>query len=65
MWPTFLPLVALVEAPTFLATIQCFRLYGPTVLGVPVDATYIPRLGHGIDDTGIAMGRLALQRAFA
>ena len=34
-------------------------------LGVPVDATYIPRLGHGIDDTGIAMGRLALQRAFA
>jgi 2-aminoadipate transaminase len=28
----------LVESPTFLATIQCFRLYGPTVLGVPVDA---------------------------
>ena len=30
--------VALVEAPTFLATIQCFRLYGPQVLGVPIDA---------------------------
>ena len=30
--------VALVEAPTFLATIQCFRLYGPEVLGVPIDA---------------------------
>jgi DNA-binding transcriptional MocR family regulator len=29
--------VVLVEAPTFLATIQCFRLYGPTVLGVPID----------------------------
>ena len=31
----------LVEAPTFLATIQCFRLYGPKVLGVPIDS-------HGI-----------------
>ncbi len=30
--------VALVESPTFLATIQCFRLYGPQVLGVPIDA---------------------------
>jgi DNA-binding transcriptional MocR family regulator len=29
--------VALVEGPTFLATIQCFRLYGPQVLGVPID----------------------------
>jgi DNA-binding transcriptional MocR family regulator len=29
--------VALVEAPTFLATIQCFKLYGPQVLGVPID----------------------------
>jgi len=28
---------ALVEAPTFLATRQCFRLYGPKVLGVPID----------------------------
>jgi phospholipase/carboxylesterase len=33
--------------------------------GVPVDAHYIPRLGHGIDDTGIALGALALQRGFA
>jgi DNA-binding transcriptional MocR family regulator len=30
--------VALVEAPTFLATIQCFRLYGTQVMGVPIDA---------------------------
>jgi phospholipase/carboxylesterase len=33
--------------------------------GVPVEATYVPRLGHGIDDTGLAMGVLALQRGFA
>jgi phospholipase/carboxylesterase len=33
--------------------------------GIPVEATYVPRLGHGIDDTGISMGALALQRAFA
>jgi phospholipase/carboxylesterase len=33
--------------------------------GVPVEATYIPGLGHGIDDTGIAVGSLALQKAFA
>jgi phospholipase/carboxylesterase len=33
--------------------------------GVPVQAVYVPRLGHGIDDTGLAMGALALQRAFA
>jgi phospholipase/carboxylesterase len=32
---------------------------------VPVEAVYVPRLGHGIDDTGLAMGALALQRAFA
>jgi hypothetical protein len=25
----------------------------------------VPRLGHGIDDTGLAMGALALQRGFA
>lgn len=36
-----------------------------TGLGVPVESSYIPGLGHGIDDTGIAMGRLALQRALA
>jgi phospholipase/carboxylesterase len=33
--------------------------------GVPVDAYYIPRLGHGIDDTGISLGALALQRGFS
>jgi phospholipase/carboxylesterase len=33
--------------------------------GVPVEATYVPRLAHGIDDTGISMGALALQKAFA
>ena len=33
--------------------------------GVPVDAHYIPRLGHGIDDTAIALGALALQRGFS
>jgi phospholipase/carboxylesterase len=32
---------------------------------VPVEAVYVPRLGHGIDDTGLAMGALALQRGFA
>jgi len=32
---------------------------------VPVEAAYVPRLGHGIDDTGLAMGALALQRGFA
>ena len=28
----------IVEAPTFLATIQCFRLYGAQLIGAPVDA---------------------------
>ena len=28
----------IVEAPTFLATIQCFQLYGAKVIGAPVDA---------------------------
>jgi phospholipase/carboxylesterase len=32
---------------------------------VPVEAVYVPRLGHGIDDTGLAMGALTLQRSFA
>ena len=27
----------IVEAPTFLATIQCFRLYGAKVIGAPID----------------------------
>ena len=34
-------------------------------LGVPVEANYIPRLGHGIDAQGIALGGTALQRGFA
>ncbi len=32
---------------------------------VPVEGHYIPRLGHGLDDTGIALGALALQRGFS
>jgi phospholipase/carboxylesterase len=32
---------------------------------VPVEAHYVPRLGHGIDDSGIALGALALQRGFS
>jgi len=36
-----------------------------TAAGVPVEAHYIPRLGHGIDDTGLAVGALALQRGFS
>ena len=28
----------IVEAPTFLATIQCFRLYGAHIIGAPTDA---------------------------
>jgi phospholipase/carboxylesterase len=33
--------------------------------GVPVDAHYIPRLGHGLDDSGISFGGLALQKGFS
>lgn len=33
--------------------------------GLPVDAHYIPGLRHGIDDTGISHGALALQRGFS
>jgi len=33
--------------------------------GVPVEALYIPGLGHGIDDSGIAMGVAALRQAFS
>jgi phospholipase/carboxylesterase len=32
---------------------------------VPVESHYIPGLGHGIDETGIALGALALQKGFA
>jgi phospholipase/carboxylesterase len=38
---------------------------GLRAAGVPVDSHFIPRLGHGIDDTGIALGALALQRGFS
>ncbi len=34
-------------------------------LNVPVEAAYSPGLGHGIDDHGIAMAALTLQKAFA
>jgi phospholipase/carboxylesterase len=33
--------------------------------GIPVEAHYIPGLGHGLDDTAISLGALALQRAFS
>ena len=32
---------------------------------VPVNAHYIPRLGHGIDDNAISLGGLALQKGFS
>lgn len=32
---------------------------------VPVEAHYVPRLGHGIDETGISLGALALQKGFS
>lgn len=32
--------------------------------GVPVESVFVPRLGHGIDPTGLSMGGLFLQRAF-
>ena len=33
--------------------------------GVPVEAYYAPRLAHGIDEAGLSLGSLFLQRAFA
>jgi len=33
--------------------------------GVPVESVFVPRLGHGIDPTGLSMGGLVLQRGFA
>jgi len=33
--------------------------------GVPVESTFCPRLGHGIDDAGLSAGALFLQRAAA
>lgn len=34
-------------------------------LNVPVEAHFIPGLGHGIDETGLSLGALALQRGFS
>ena len=31
--------------------------------GIAVEAAYRPRLAHGIDEAGIALGALTLQRA--
>jgi len=36
-----------------------------TAAGVPVESTFVPGLGHGIDETGVSAGALFLQRAFA
>ena len=33
--------------------------------GIPVESLYCPRLGHGIDEAGLSVGALFLQRAFA
>lgn len=33
--------------------------------GIPVEAHFRPGLGHGIDDAGLSVGALFLQRAFA
>lgn len=33
--------------------------------GVPVESHFAAGLGHGLDDTGLALGALSLQRAFA
>lgn len=32
---------------------------------VPVQSLYVPKLGHGIDESGLSAGALFLQRAFA
>ncbi len=34
-------------------------------LGIPVQALWCPKLGHGIDDAGLSAGALFLQRLFA
>jgi phospholipase/carboxylesterase len=33
--------------------------------GVPVETLYVPNLGHGIDDSGMAIGAAALRHAFS
>ena len=42
----------IVELPTFLATIQCFRLYGAHIIGAPIDAqgVDVDRLEQLIDE---------------
>lgn len=42
----------IVEAPTFLATIQCFRLYGAHLIGAPIDdqGVDVDRLEQLIDE---------------
>ncbi len=42
----------IVEAPTFLATIQCFRLYGADIYGAPIDAdgVQVDKLEKMIDE---------------
>ena len=42
----------IVEAPTFLATIQCFRLYGADIYGAPIDAdgVQVDKLEQMIDE---------------
>ena len=42
----------IVESPTFLATIQCFRLYGAQLIGAPIDAdgVYVDRLEQLIEE---------------
>lgn len=61
----------IVEAPTFLATIQCFRLYGANIIGAPIDgqgvqvdkleeliAAYKPKLVYLIPSFGNPSGAL-------
>lgn len=36
-----------------------------TALGVPAETLWRPRLGHSLDEAGLAMGGLFLQRAFS
>ena len=33
--------------------------------GVAVETLYVPHLDHGIDEAGLSLGALVLQRAFA
>jgi DNA-binding transcriptional MocR family regulator len=46
----------IVEGPTFLATIQCFRLYGAQLISAPIDAN-----GVKTDEAGKAHRRAQAQ----